>query len=235
MIICVFYANINWKIVFHDRFFRKYLLFLFLFTIYYFVIYGGVVPYLHNDFDYQTFLVKNRIFVYGFFILIAVYAFSLRGFTDFYTSTLLIGIICLTLFFVSLLTGLKLIPIEESARYTGEEMMRIGMLNYGLFDLLFPLSIIVIIISGKINLKIKFKNWLYYSGAVMIITLLLTLTRRTQIDVIGMILIITLIISYLFRTGKLSSLLKIILPALLVILVMYLYFSPKCWLHSRGW
>ena len=98
------------------------------------------------------------------------------------------------------------------------------MSSYGLFDLLFPVSLTAYLLSRKINLKLKYKNWLYYSGVVMIITLLLTLTRRTQIDIIGMILIISLIISYLFRTGKLSSLLKIIFPALLVILVMYFTF-----------
>ncbi|MBK9097296.1 MAG: hypothetical protein IPM14_04075 [bacterium] len=226
MIICSFNADINWKSVFQDPIFRKYLLFLFLFALYYFIVYGGVAPYIHNDLDYQTFLMKNRTVLYSLMIIILVYAFSLRDLYHFYTATLLIGTICLTLFIISLLTGAKLIPIDQSARYTGEETMRISMLSYGLFDLLFPLSLIVLIMSKKIKLKLKYRNWLYYSGGIMLIILLLTLTKRTQIDIVGMILIIVLIISYLLRMGKLSSLLKIIFPALLIILVMNFTF-PK--------
>lgn len=226
MVICLMSANINWKSIFQDKFLRKFLFYLFLFAAYFFIVYGGIVPFLHNDFNYPTFLMKNRIFAYGFIILISVYAFSLKGLHYFYTITLSIGVICLTLFFITLITGVGLIPVWELARNTGDEMMRISMGGYGLFYLLFPTSLITYLISRKINLNLKYKNWLYYSGVVMIITLLITLTRRTQIDIIGMILIISLIISYLFRIGKLSSMFKIIFPAILVILVMYFTF-PK--------
>jgi hypothetical protein len=226
IVICLIFSKTNWQVIFEDKFLVKFIFYLLIFSAYYFIVYGGVVPYFHNDFHYQTFLIKNRVFTYGFIILISVYVFSLRGLYLFYTTTLAIGIICLTLYFISLLTGARLIPVQEFARYTGEEMMRIGMFNYGLFDSLFPLSLITYLISKKINLNLKYKNWLYFSGVVMIITLLLTLTRRTQIDIIGMILLITLIISYLFRIGKLSSIFKIIIPVLLVILIMYFTF-PK--------
>jgi hypothetical protein len=56
--------------------------------------------------------------------------------------------------------------------------------------------------------------------------MLITLTRRTQIDIIATIIIISLIISYIFRTGKLSTILKIIAPAAVVILVLSITF-PK--------
>ena len=226
IVVCLISAKVNWNLVFQDLLLRKFLLYLFLFALYYFIVYGGVVPYFQNDFDYTTFLVKNRVFAYGFIILIAVYVFSLKGLYYFYTSTLFIGAICLTLFFISLLTGVQLTPVEESARYTGEEMMRVSMVGYGLFYLLFPVALITYLISRKINIILKYKSCLYYSGIVMILTLLLTLTRRTQIDIIGMILLASLIISYLFRTGKLSSVLKVIMPAFIVVLVLYFTF-PK--------
>lgn len=226
IIVCLISAKVNWHLVFEDLFLKKFLFYLFLFALYYFIVYGGVVPYFKNDFDYSTFWVKNRVFAYGFIILIAVYVFSLKGLYYFYTSTLFIGAVCLTLFFISLLTGVQLTPVEESARYTGDEMMRVSMVGYGLFYLLFPVSLITYLISRKINIVLKYKSWLYYSGIVMILTLLITLTRRTQIDIIGMILLLSLIVSYLFRTGKLSSVLKVIMPAFIVVLVLYFTF-PK--------
>ena len=226
IVICMISAHINWRSVFQDAFLKKYLFFLLLFTLYFYIAYGAAVPNIHNDFNYPVFLMKNRLFIYGYVIFFAVYAFSLRGLYYFYTTTLSVGVICLTLFFITLTTGIGLIPVGEIARNPGEEMMRISMGGYGIFYLLFPVSVIVYLLSKKINLNIKHRNWLYYGGIVMIITLLITLTRRTQIDVIGSIIIISFIISYLFKTGKLSSLLKIIMPALLVILVLY-FTLPK--------
>ncbi len=60
----------------------------------------------------------------------------------------------------------------------------------------------------------------------MIITLLITLTRRTQIDIVVTVIIIIFIISYLFRTGKLSEMFKIVIPVIVVILVLSFTF-PK--------
>ena len=104
---------------------------------------------------------------------------------------------------ITLFTGIELVYVWRIQR-EGTEMTRITMLSYGLFDLVFPLSLIVYIISKKINLNIKYKYWLYYAGIVFLITQIITLTRRTQIDILGALIIISIIIAYLFRTGKLS-------------------------------
>ena len=89
-------------------------------------------------------------------------------------------------------------------------MTRTAMGGYGLFDLIFPLALITFLLSRKIKLNLKYTWWLYYGGIIMIITQIITLTRRTQIDIIGTILIIVLIIAYIFRTGQVSEMIKII-------------------------
>jgi len=226
MIICLLSAKTNWNEVLHDQFLKRFLLYLFIFGAYYFIVYGGLVPYFQNDFNYSTFLIKNRTFVYSFIIIIAVYTFSLRSLYYFYTTTLFVGIICLTLFFISLVAGISLAPVEQQLRYTGSEMMRISMINYGVFYLLFPFSLIVYLLSRKIILNLNYKLWLYYAGVIFILAQIITLTRRVQIDIIGTIVIVTLIISYLFRTGKLSSMLKVTIPAILVLITLYFTF-PK--------
>jgi hypothetical protein len=226
MIICLFFEKIKWEAIYQDQFLKKFLFYFFLFALYYFIVYGGIVPYFNNDLDYSTFLVKNRRYPYSFIILIAVYVFSLKNLYYFYTTTLFVGIICLTLFFVTLVTGVELVPLVVEARYTGSEMMRISMSSYGIFYLLFPVSLTAYFLSRKINLNLKYKQWLYYSGIIFILAQIITLTRREQIDIIGTALIISLILSYLFRTGKLSSVFKIIMPAILVLAVLYFTF-PK--------
>jgi len=225
MIMCLIFTSINWKVVFEDKFFSGFLLALIIFSAYYFIFYGGVVPYFHNDFDYPTFLLKNRIYAYGLIILICVYLFSLRSLKYFYSVTLATGVICLSLYMITLLTGLNLIPVLKLQR-EGTEMMRISMGGYGLFDVIFPLALITFLLSRKIKLNLKYINWLYYGGIVMIITQIITLTRRTQIDIIGTTIIIVLIIAYIFRTGQLSEMFKIIIPAILIIFVLFFTF-PK--------
>jgi hypothetical protein len=226
IVICLIHAKINWEVIFGDKFFLRFLLFLFIFSAYYLIVYGGVAPYLHNDFNYTVFLLKNRVFVYGLIVLISVYVFSLKGLRHFYTSTLFIGTICLSLYLITLLTGINLIPVYETPRYGHIGMMRISMASYGLFDLIFPLALIAYLLSRKINLTLNHKLWLYYSATVMLITLVITLTKRTQIDIISTVIIIILIISNLFRTGKLSEMLKLVVPVIIVILVLYFTF-PK--------
>lgn len=226
IVICLISAKVNWAFIFQDQMLKKFIFYLTLFALYFYVVYGGIVPFFNNDLDYATFLRKNRVSAYSFIILVAVYFFSLRSLELFYTTTLAIGTICLTLFAITLFSGVQLIPIGEMARRPGDEMMRIWMQSYGLFYFLFPFSLTVYLLTRKINLDIKYKKWLYYSGVVLLITMLITLTRRTQIDIIATIIIISLIISYIFRTGKLSTILKIIAPAAVVILVLSITF-PK--------
>jgi hypothetical protein len=126
---------------------------------------------------------------------------------------------------ITLLTGLELIPIWKFAR-EGTEMMRLSMLSYGLFDLLSVLALTAYLLSRKFKFNLKYKPWLYFGGIIMFITEIITLTRRTQITIIGTILILILIISYLFRTGKILEIFKLVIPATLVILVLF-FTLPK--------
>jgi len=57
-------------------------------------------------------------------------------------------------------------------------------------------------------------------------TMLMTLTRRVQLDIIVTIITITFLVSYLFRTGKLSEVFKVLIPSLVVLLVLSFTF-PK--------
>lgn len=223
MVICLISANFSFEVFYRDSFFKKFLFFLSIYITYYFVVFGGITPYLQNDFNYPTFLLKNRTFIYGLFIMVSVYMFTLRGLKLFYLTTLFIGVVCLSLYLITILTGIELIYLWALQR-EGTDMTRIAMLNYGLFNMLFPLSLIVYLVSRKFDLKIPFKNWLYSAGIIFILSEILTLTRRTQIDIIGTAIIISLLTAYLLRTGKLSSLLKPVIPALVVVLVLYFTF-----------
>jgi len=220
IVICLTSKRVNWKIIFNDSFFLKFLKIFSVYALYYFIVYGAVAPYLHNDLNYSAFLLKNRNFVYGAIILISVYVFSLRGLKYFYSITLLIGIICLSLYWITLLTGINLVPVTEMERYGKSGMMRISMSEYGYFYSLFPISVITYILSRKQKFRLKYKKYLYYGGMLMVLTLLITLTRRVFVDIVGTIIIAVLIVSYLFRTAKIPALMKFAVPVLLIFMML---------------
>lgn len=226
IVLCLISIKFKLKTIKSNQLFQKFLNIFLIYVIYYFLVYGYIAPYLHNDLDYSTFLLKNRNFVYGFIILISVYAFSLRGLKYFYTITLFFGVICLSLYWISLLTGIELSPIVQIERYSGSSMMRIAMSGYGYFNMLFPISLIVYIISRKAKLKLKYKKWLYYGGIMMVLTLLITLTRRTILEIIGTVLIIVFLVSYLTRSVRKTILLKIITAIVIAVLILHFTF-PK--------
>lgn len=226
IILCLISTKIDSKIVFSDSFLTKFLLALSIFALYYFIIYGGVIPYLKNDFDYITFLIKNRIFAYSFIILIAVYVFTLKDLKYFYYITLSIGIICLSFYWITLFTGIQLVPLWEIPREGITGSIRIFLHSYGIFDLLFPFGMLVFLLRKEMKLNLKYKSLLYYTSVLMMLTMLMTLTRRVQISIIGTIIIIVLLVSYIFWQGKLQTTFKLLIPILFATVILSFSF-PK--------
>ena len=70
IVICLLTVKVNWRFIFGDQFLRKFLFFLLIYSSYYFIVYGGIVPYLKNDLNYTAFLIKSRVYIYGLIILI---------------------------------------------------------------------------------------------------------------------------------------------------------------------
>lgn len=222
IIFCLYVINFNYRIIIKDAFLMKFLKVFLIFAIYFFVFYGGIVPYLHSDFNYLLFLQKNRTFLYYIIIFVSVYIFTMRGLKYFYYTTLFLGVIILSLFLISLVTGLKIIPIEVFERYSDSDMMRITILSWGLFQILFPLSFILLLFSRKIKFNIKYRKIVYFAGLLMVVTLLITLTRRNFISVPGAIFIIILLNSYIFRKSKMFAFVKVLVPISLIILIIYI-------------
>ncbi len=52
IVICLISAKIKLEIILRDQLLKVFLSYLFIFTLYHFIVYGGIVPYFQNDFDY---------------------------------------------------------------------------------------------------------------------------------------------------------------------------------------
>lgn len=212
IIFCLFALKTSYKIIYKDKFLTSFLKAFLIFVAYFFVVYGGIIPYLNNDLDYILFLQKNRQFLYYVIILISAYIFALRGLKYFYLTTLFIGFTMLSAFLISVVTGLNIIPIMLMERYEGSNMMRIFIYSWGLFTILFPISFILFLFPRRIKLHTKYRKLAYIAGMLMVLTLLVALSRRNFIDIPGTILIIVLLNSFIFRRNKALAMAKILIP-----------------------
>jgi hypothetical protein len=220
IIFCLYNINTSYRIIYKDPFLQNFLKVFLIFAVYFFIVYGGIIPYLNNDLDYLLFLQKNRTFLYYIIILICTYVFAMRSLKYFYMTTLFIGFIILSAFLVSLVTGLEFIPIILMERYEGSEMIRIFMYSWGLFIILFPVSFILFLFPRSIKLNIKYRKLAYAAGMLMVLTLLVALSRRNFISIPGTLLIIILLNSYIFRRSKAFALAKILVPLGAVLIIM---------------
>src|SRR4030095_324096 len=220
IVFCLYAIHANFKIIYKDRFLYDFLKIFFIFAVYYFFIYGAIIPYLNNDLNYLVFLQKNRKFLYYIIILLSAYIFALRGLKYFYLTTLCVGLIVLSAFLAAVVFGLDIIPVISLERYEGSEMIRIYLYSWGIFFILFPLAFIIYLFSPKIKFKIQYRKLAYFAGLLMVVALLISLTRRYYITIPGTMLIIILLNSFIFRKSKALALTKILVPigAVLVIL-----------------
>ena len=220
IIFCLYAIKPQKKYINQNYLFRKFLNVFSIYLLYYFVIYAGLVPYLQKDLDYFLFLYKERTVIYGVIILFSIYYFSLRGLRPLFYTTLFFGSLSLTLFLFTVVTGYEILPVVRLERYHGSGIMRIAMYSYGIFDMLFPISLITLLISGRLNINIKYKRWLYYAGLLMLIITLITLTRREIVRMAFLLIIIPLMLNYIYHIGNIKATLKYIIPSIILILLI---------------
>lgn len=216
IIITAVHTNFNLGHLFKDKQFKYYVNALSVFILYFYFIYGGIVPILHDDLNYPQFLLKTRNMIWGIVILFTSYHFALRGLYKFYKTTLIIGVICLSLYWITLATGFELIPVINIERYRGTGITRLVMGGYGYFSILFPLALFSYLLSRKLRFRMIHRKWLYYAGIAMLMTLLVTLTRRVFLDIFFTLIIASLLLRYLYKLKFLTGMYKYIIPLFLV-------------------
>jgi hypothetical protein len=214
MTICFLSAkDIHLKEIYSDKPFLRLVRYFIFYEIYYILIFGCITPLLNGlnaDNNFSLFVLKQRTTVYGFFIVIYVYLFAKRGLLFHYKITVGSALICLSLFFIGFVTGISVIPTETLERYAGEEMMRVGMTSWGLFDVILTMALVEVIFIRKYYNKLPLKNYVYIGGALMFVAFMLTLTRRTLLDTFFLPLIILLLTAGITKTA--IRIFRLVLP-----------------------
>jgi hypothetical protein len=158
----------------------------------------------------------------AFLLIRPIYFFVKFGMEVQFKIVIYLAAICLTIYFISLISGLKLIPIATGDRYINSGIMRITLWSYGLFDWVLNLSLIVLLLK----IKVKNKKLLFYSGLLMAFSIVLTLTRRELLDRVFSLFIILILVNYLLRSHRKIQLIKLLLPLAIVMGLLGITF-PK--------
>ncbi len=209
------------KVVYDRNFiqFVKYYAFVF---VYYVLVFGYLVPASNGEFTFKLFLIKQREILWGFLILFYVYYFVQNSLLNHYYITVLSGFIILSLFILGLLFKFSVIPSVTFIRYRGEGMLRIGMLSYGLFQAVLPILLALIILRKSFKTRIFLRRELFVAGILLVIVYLITLTRRTFIN-LGAEIIVVIWVSQII-SGARINLTKPILFILVILTALYLMF-----------
>lgn len=203
---------------------RKMLYYLVFFQLYFAVVYGYLVPLYYGRLDLVFFFQKNRMFFMAVPIMYGVYFFSQRSLGMFFKFLVAFSVVILGLYFITLLTHLHIVPLQTWERYGPGSFQRISMITYGLIDWILPIGIVLMLLRKTIELEIVGRKFIYLSALLMLITYLITFTRREYLAIALSIVLITLIISYVFRVSKVALGKIFVVPVLCGILLLYASF-----------
>jgi len=199
---------------------KRFLNLLILIAIYYIFIYGYTVPVIKGYEDFAYFIQKNRQYFYSIPIYLSAYYFSIRSINIFYRYIIWFALFILGAYFITLLTTNDLIPVVTYSRYGEDD--RISMISYGLINWVQPLGLVVLSFGQRVHLP---KRQLLYAGMIlMVVTTILTLTRRDFISMIYMILVIPFLISYVTNSSFVIKFRKYVFPILIAFTVLSLFF-----------
>lgn len=213
------------KISFEKDRFRFFTVGIALCSLYFLLVFGYIIPSVYGYEDFLLFLQKNRQYFYCLPVMIAVYQFTYFRFDAFIRPFLIISICSLFAFFITLITGIELLPVIKWSRFTDND--RIALWSYGLTNWLLPMGFIVLFL--KVYFERALRRAVLIGMALMLITIILTLTRREFMRVFFMLISIPLIISVTGRgslaAGYRNVLLWGFIPAILLLLFFPQYFG----------
>ncbi len=227
LLISIFSVKNKVGLLNYDKDFKKIFYYFLFFQIYYVIFYGFLVPYLNNRLDFLFFLQKNRMYFMALPIMYGVYIFTQRSINIFFKMLVFFSITILILYTFTLLSGIQIIPIFRMERYQGSGIERMGMLSYGLINLILPVAIILFFIKQRKKINLQNEKIIYLSALLMLVTYLLTLTRREYLSIALSIILILLLVSYILKTSKLKLSTKIIFPAILGFLTLFVLFPQS--------
>lgn len=216
-------ASGYWKIKTNFRIHKQYFGVFIIYILYFLLVYGYFVPLHYGYEDFQLFLQKNRQFFYCPFVFLAVYQFGYMSINKLMKPLVYSALLMFFAFFFTIITGVELVPILKFTRYIEED--RVALLSYGLTHWLLPFGMVSLFIRKR--LPEYYQRLVLLAAGLMLITIILTLTRREFIRILFMLISIPILTSYIsgisFLPGYQRIFKFLILPIFLLVLFFPIY------------
>ncbi|WP_462317506.1 hypothetical protein [Marinilabilia sp.] len=191
-----------------------------LFLLYHIFVFGYWQPGKGWGYVFRYVIVRERMSVFGFFLMIPVFVMARRNLRIFVDVLVWSSLVVYLMYFFTILTNTDLMPVWQAERYRGSGIMRYLMFSSGLTDMLIPLAFFVFVR----NVAYRYSKVLYVSVILVVIATLLSLTKSSYINIAGLV-VACLFLYYRFYRASVSGLLGMLVgPGLLMLLLMYMVF-----------
>lgn len=209
----------------NDVVYDKFKIYLFIFLAFYLVVFGFIVPIFNERPGYSPLFsfIKNRFIIINIFLFVFIYRFYLRSYLLFYKIFIYSSILVLTLFIITIVTGVEILPINEYRR-NFTTLRRMFMPSYGLLPVLIPMGVVILVFK----FELKYKKQIIIGFFLMFVAYVLSITRRFIFGTFIVYFLGVILNSFILKKSLFS--IKKVLKAVLFsgIIFFGLYFSfPK--------
>jgi hypothetical protein len=153
-----------------------------LFLLYHVFVFGYWQPEKGWSYVLRYVLVRERMTVFGFLLILPVFMMARRNLAIFVNVLVTTSVIVYLIYFITVTTDVELLPLWQAERYRGTGILRYLMFSSGLSDMLIPLSVFVF--ARRIDFR--YKNLLFIGTVLMLLAVLLSLTKSSYINVAGL-------------------------------------------------
>lgn len=200
---------------FQDKKVKTLVWYLIFISIYLIIFYGFVIP--KNDLEtWARFIYISRYQIFSPLLIIPSYIFARRSIQLHYKYTIKVAVVVLSFYILTFLIDISFVPILVMERFKNSEYFRYILPGNGHMTFLILISVIWVI--TKIHLP--YKKQFLYSGFVMFLALLLSLTRGVIIEMVVQIVVCIFLTIKVFKTHYLQGFWKYFLYLLFFSIVM---------------
>ncbi|MGQ1889282.1 hypothetical protein ACT29H_02450 [Thermophagus sp. OGC60D27] len=193
-----------------------------LFLLYHLFVFGYWQPGKGWNYLIRYVMVRERMSVFGFLLIIPVFVMARRNLSMFVGFLIWTTLIVYTLFFITILTNADLVPVWQAERYRGTGIMRYSLFSAGLTDMLVPLAFYIV--AGKVNYR--FRTLLVVATGLFALGMMLSLTKSNYINLLGL-LVGALFLYYRYYNISLSGITGMLSGFGMILLLLMLMLFPE--------
>lgn len=218
LVLCFMIVYKKW-ILFSNKEYSKLLRYLFIFLIYYLFVFSFFIPQFKNVAGYSVLgtFIKIRHGIINIALVIMVYHFYLRSSRLFFKYFIWSSIIVISLFLITVLGGVDIIPVMVSDRGF-IAINRLMMENYGLMPILITMGVVLLVF----NFQFKNRFSILVASIMMLIAWIFSLIRRELLSTVILFFLAMFIRNFIMRRSiiDIKKLLSLSIYALVLIFAM---------------